>query len=687
MTRRLLRPIGTVLLIAVALVTPTVVTTSAPASADMVVDGCTVVSNPTPTHFTNCPNANLAGANLAGVDLSYANLAGASFMECPVYGMAAHCTGANLTDATLTDANLSGASFFSVAEFLSPAFVDVHGANFSGADLLQAALDTGLDFSDDNLSGANLTGDTLGDTFVNTNLSDANLNGASMGYSFDGFIAPANLEGANLTGTLLVPPNKSVTATSQAGALATWPTPSAIPGATPGNCTSPSGSTFPLFSTTVTCQVLDHAGDVATGTFQVNVQSTTHYFTRVGVPSDGAVLAGRTYLDAGAADSPGVTKVVFEVSSGTLSDQVVATTTPTYYGWLAQWNTTVVPNGTYTLQSVATDADNNTDTSTPITVTVNNQPPVTAVIIPSNGATQSGATALLDASASSAVGIASVTFEVSGGALSDQVVATATPTLYGWLAQWNTTAVPNGTYTLQSVATDTVAETTKSLPITVTVVNPAPTTTVTIPSYGATLSGSTLLDASATNATSVEFRLFGGVYGLNAPVICTATPTYYGWLCNWNTATVPSGTYFLASEAFNSAGSAFSSGVSVTVVSLADLQSTSTFAGTFTFLDCALPPAFSQYDATYPGSTSVGTVTLTVSPCSSSFTISTGVGTLSGTVGPASLNPIPPDGLDATWPLNVVTGTGLFAGMTGVLFFYADSPGTGSFSGNVSLNG
>ena len=218
MTRRLLRPIGTVLLIAVALVTPTVVTTSAPASADMVVDGCTVVSNPTPTHFTNCPNANLAGANLAGVDLSYANLAGASFMECPVYGMAAHCTGANLTDATLTDANLSGASFFSVAEFLSPAFVDVHGANFSGADLLQAALDTGLDFSDDNLSGANLTGDTLGDTFVNTNLSDANLNGASMGYSFDGFIAPANLEGANLTGTLLVPPNKSVTATSQAGA-------------------------------------------------------------------------------------------------------------------------------------------------------------------------------------------------------------------------------------------------------------------------------------------------------------------------------------------------------------------------------------------------------------------------------------------------------------------------------------
>ena len=47
-----------------------------------------------------------------------------------------------------------------------------------------------------------------------------------------------------------------------------------------------------------------------------------------------------------------------------------------------------MPNGTYSLQSVATDADSNTDTSTPITITVNN--PATAVLIPSNGATFSG---------------------------------------------------------------------------------------------------------------------------------------------------------------------------------------------------------------------------------------------------------------------------------------------------------
>ena len=79
-----------------------------------------------------------------------------------------------------------------------------------------------------------------------------------------------------------------------------------------------------------------------------------------------------------------------------------------------------------------------------------------------------------------------------------------------------------------------------------------------IPSNGATVSGSTTLDASASNATSVEFRLFGGIYGFYAPVLCTATPTYYGWLCSWNTTTVPNGSYVVSSEAFNSTGSAFS---------------------------------------------------------------------------------------------------------------------------------
>ena len=93
----------------------------------------------------------------------------------------------------------------------------------------------------------------------------------------------------------------------------------------------------------------------------------------------------------------------------------------------------------------------------------------------------------------------------------------------------------------------------------------SPSTSVLVPSSGATLSGSTYLDASASNATNVEFMLFGGTYGYGGQVVCTATLTYYGWLCSWNTSFVPNGSYALVSYAFGAGGSAFSSGVSVTV--------------------------------------------------------------------------------------------------------------------------
>jgi hypothetical protein len=92
-----------------------------------------------------------------------------------------------------------------------------------------------------------------------------------------------------------------------------------------------------------------------------------------------------------------------------------------------------------------------------------------------------------------------------------------------------------------------------------------PITSVLVPATGLTLSGVTYADASASNATSVEFQLFGGIYGYSGLVVCTATPTLYGWPCAWDTTTVPDGTYVLVSEAFNAVGSASSSGVTVTV--------------------------------------------------------------------------------------------------------------------------
>ena len=171
--------------------------------------------------------------------------------------------------------------------------------------------------------------------------------------------------------------------------------------------------------------------------------------TAVVLPAAGAALSGTAQvLDA--TSSSGVSKVVYELSGNGLTDQVVATGTATLYGWLAQWNTTSLPNGTYSMQSVATAPGLPNGTSGAVAVTINNPAPTTSVIIPSNSETVSGTASLLDATASS--GVTKVIYEVSGHGLSDVEVASGTATLYGWLATWDTTTIPNGVYTVQSLA-------------------------------------------------------------------------------------------------------------------------------------------------------------------------------------------------------------------------------------------
>ena len=153
MIRRLPRIAGIVLVVPLGVVTPIVATSGlSPASADTVIDGCTIASNPTPTHFTNCPGAALFGANLSGLDLSFANFSGSFFAGC-VGGSSAYCALTGLRNANLTDANLTGIVFLSSGVVTNPPFRPlVYGdADFAGADL----------------SGANLSNDVLVANFTN----------------------------------------------------------------------------------------------------------------------------------------------------------------------------------------------------------------------------------------------------------------------------------------------------------------------------------------------------------------------------------------------------------------------------------------------------------------------------------------------------------------------------------------
>ena len=203
-----------------------------------------------------------------------------------------------------------------------------------------------------------------------------------------------------------------------------------------------------------------------------SVPSAVAPATAVVIPSNGAALRGNVVLDASASAGLGVVKVQFVLTGGSYNKSVIGTATPTIYGYINLWNTTGVPGGTYTLQSIVTDNDGNTAYGTGITITVDNTPPTTAVLIPSNGAHLKGIV-VLDASAAASYGvkITKVQFVLTGRSFNKTVIGTATATIFGWVFVGNTTLVHNGTYRLQSLATDAAGNTAYSQGTTIKVAN------------------------------------------------------------------------------------------------------------------------------------------------------------------------------------------------------------------------
>ena len=246
------------------------------------------------------------------------------------------------------------------------------------------------------------------------------------------------------------------------------------------------------------------------------------------LPSAGTELTGTQVLDAAASDSASpISQVQFLLTGGSLNNAPIATATPSNYGWYARWGSASVPNGTYALQSVISDAAGNVAYSPPVTIIVDNEatPPTTALLLPAKGSSVSGSQVILSARASDNVPVATVEFHLTGGSLNNALIATGTQSPYGWLAYWDSTTVPDGTYTLQSDAYDTAGNQGVSTAETVIVENSPPTTSILLPSDGATVSGGQVtLDAEASQqvgVNKVEFHLTGG--SLNDALIATGT--------------------------------------------------------------------------------------------------------------------------------------------------------------------
>ena len=198
-------------------------------------------------------------------------------------------------------------------------------------------------------------------------------------------------------------------------------------------------------------------------------------------------------------------------------------------------------------------------------------PPPPTIVLPAAGATVSGSV-VLDATAPA--GTTSMEFGLfQWNGMSHQpffapVAYALTPTYYGWIANWNTTNVPNGRYDLFAAAT--VNGRSDSTPVStlttnITVDNPLPSVSIGT-ANGTILSGTEDLTANVPHGATVSFLLTGpsGTTYLGESWDQASGGTY-PYSLSWNSTTVPNGYYFLEAVAEYSGGLSNAASVGVAV--------------------------------------------------------------------------------------------------------------------------
>ena len=121
----------------------------------------------------------------------------------------------------------------------------------------------------------------LGNATVTCNASDSHGNNSSASFT----VSVVDAIGPVISG---VPANSTTEATSVSGAVVTFSNPTAndvVSGPVGVTCSPPSGSTFGITTTTVTCSATDTHGNTSSASFNVTVQDTTDPVIS-NVPSD-----------------------------------------------------------------------------------------------------------------------------------------------------------------------------------------------------------------------------------------------------------------------------------------------------------------------------------------------------------------------------------------------------------------
>lgn len=222
-------------------------------------------------------------------------------------------------------------------------------------------------------------------------------------------------------------------------------------------CTALSGQSSCAWSTT------GLNGDVDLRAVAVSATGTTTYSAVraevlvdntapvVTMADPGTPLSGiRTFAATATDADSGVSQVVLQYApSGSSTYTALCTTVESPYG--CRYDTTKLPDGTYSFRAVATDAAGNTTSSAPVANRkVDNT--VSSVSLEDPGAYLSGVQTLT-AAANSTAGVTSVQIQYAptGGTAFTTV---CTDTTAPYTCDWATTAVADGVYDLRAVLTD-----------------------------------------------------------------------------------------------------------------------------------------------------------------------------------------------------------------------------------------
>ncbi len=270
-------------------------------------------------------------------------------------------------------------------------------------------------------------------------------------------------------------------------------------------------------------------------------------------PASGATVSGIIPVQASASDDHGVAKVEFLDGATSLGVDTNGAD-----GWSISWNTTGVADGAHSLKAVATDTVNQSATSAAVPVTVDNvdNPPTVAITSPPDGSFVKSTSVPIQANASDDKGVTQVRFFADGTSL-----GTDTNGSDGWSSPVNA-SFADGPHTVMATATDTASQTasdTNSL----TVDTVGPTVSISQPTAGSTVSGTTVtVAATAADANGVKsVQFFAG-----AASIGTDTNGGDGWSVVWNTTTGSNGSRTLTAVATDqAANTTTSNGVGVTV--------------------------------------------------------------------------------------------------------------------------